>query len=79
MAIFEDIGDGPFHNLTNSLFRDEIYLNKFLVESKAIMDARGTKSTRDLEEVKTIEWPTKREIYVWQAVGEIKALSIGRS
>ena len=43
------------------------------------MDARWSKATQNLQEVKITEWPTKREIYVWEAVGEIKALSAGGS
>lgn len=38
------------------------------------MNARWTKSLQDFQGVKETEWPTKREIYVWEAVGEIKAL-----
>ena len=43
------------------------------------MDAKCSKATQDLQEVKNTDWPTKREIYVWEVVGEIKALSIGGS
>ena len=78
-AIFEDTSDSPFHSLIDSLFRVEINLNKFIVESKAIMDARWTKATQDLQGVKDTNWSTKREIYIWEVVGEIKALSIGSS
>ncbi len=54
-------------------------MNKFIGESKVVMDARWTKATQDLQEVKNIERPTKREIYVWEVVREIKALLVGSS
>ena len=73
-SIFEDNSDIPLNNLIDSLFKVEIDLKKFLVESKAITYVRWIKETRDLDQVKTIEWPTKREIYVWEVVGDIKAL-----
>lgn len=76
ISIFEDTSDIPYNKLIDSLSKAEIDLNKFIVESKAVMDARWTKATQDLHEIKTTKWPTKREIYVWEAVGEIKALSI---
>lgn len=79
MEIFEDTSDVPYNKLIDSLFKKEIDLNKFFVESKSIVDARWNKATQDLEEVKTIEWPTKREMYVWESVGEIKALPVGSS
>ena len=43
------------------------------------MDARWTKVIQDLQGVKDTDWPTKREIYIWEAVGEIKALPAGSS
>ena len=79
VTIFEDILDIPFNKLINSLFEVEIDSNKFIVESKEIMEARCTKATQDLQEVKTTVWPTKREIYVWEAIGEMNALSEGSS
>ena len=74
VAVFEDMSNSPFHALVDSLIKAEINLNFFIVESKEIMDARWTKATQDLQEVNNIDWPTKREIYVWEVVGEIKAL-----
>ena len=59
MQIFEDNFDTPYNKLIDSLFKTKIYLNKFIVASKAIIDARWTNVTKDLEEVKTIERPTK--------------------
>ena len=78
-AVFEDTSDSPFHSLIDSLFRAEINLNKFIVESKEIMDARWSKAIQYLQGAKDTDWPTKREIYVWEAVGEIKALPVGSS
>ena len=60
-------------------FKAKINLDKFIVESKAIMDVKWTKAPQDLQEVKNTDWPTKREIYVWEAVDEIKALLVGGS
>lgn len=77
MEIFEDNSDIPYNILIDSLLRAMTDLNKFFVESKAIIDARWTKAMEDLEEVRTIEWTTKRDIYFWEAVGEIKALPPG--
>ena len=77
ISIFEDESDIPFNNLIDSLFKVEIDLNKFLIESKAITNARWNKVVRDLDEVRGTEWPTKREIYVWEVVGEIKSLLVG--
>ena len=79
LAIFEDTSDSSFHSLIDSLFKAEISLNKFTVDSKAIMDARWTKATQDLQGVKDTDWPTKREIYIWEAIGEIKTLLAGGS
>ena len=79
LAIFEDTSDSSFHSLVESLFKAEISLNKFIVDSKAIMDARWTKATQDLQGVKDTDWPTKREIYIWEVVGKIKALPAGGS
>lgn len=76
VAILEDTSIFPFHTLIDSLFKAEIDLNKFFVEAKAIMNARWTKTMQDFQVVKEIEWPTKREIYVWEAIGEIKAFPV---
>lgn len=78
-SIFEDESDIPFDDLIGSLFKVEMDLKKKLVESKAITNARWSKAIKDLDEVRGIEWPTKREIYVWEAVGLIKALPTERS
>jgi hypothetical protein len=78
-AIFEDTSDSPFHSLIDSLFKAEINLNKFIIESKTVMDARWNKAVQDLQTAKDTDWPTKREIYIWEAVGEIKALLTGSS
>lgn len=79
IAVFEDTSDSPFHTLVDSLFNEEIDLNKFIVEEKAVVNARWTKAIQDFQGVEEIEWPTKREIYVWEVVGEIKALPAGGS
>ena len=44
LTIFEDTSDSPFHSLIDSLFKAEISLNKFVVESKAVMDAKWSKA-----------------------------------
>ena len=59
VEIYEDSSNTPFNKLIDSLFRAEVDLNQFSVESKAITDVRWTKDMKDLEEVRTIEWPTK--------------------
>ena len=69
ILVFEDTCDIPYNNLIDFLFEAEIDLNKFIFESKEIMDARWTKATQNFKEVKTIEWPTKWKIYVWEVVG----------
>ena len=43
------------------------------------MDARWNKAVQDLQIAKDTDWPTKREIYIWEVVGEIKALPAGSS
>ena len=40
VVVFEDMSNSPFHALVDSLFKEKINLNKFIVESKAFMDAR---------------------------------------
>lgn len=65
--------------MVDSLFKEELDLDKFIVEEKAVVNARWTKAIQDFQGVKETEWTTKREIYVWEAVGEIKALPGGGS
>ena len=79
LTIFEDTSDSSFHTLIDTLFKAEISLNKFIIESRAIVDARWNKVVQDLQVAKDTDWPTKREIYIWEAVGEIKALPAGSS
>ena len=55
VSIFEDISDIPYNKLIDSIFKEEIDLNNFIVESKVVMDARWIKATQDLQEAKTIE------------------------
>ena len=43
------------------------------------MDARWSKAVQDLQGAKDTDWPTKREIYILEAVGEIKAPPTGSS
>ena len=45
--------------------------------SATVMDARWNKAVQDLQAAKDTDRPTKREIYIWEAVGEIKALPAG--
>lgn len=75
----EDTFVFPFHTMIDSLFKAEIDLNNFIVKVKEVMNTKWTKAMQDFQVVKEIEWPTKREIYVWEAVGEIKVLSAGGS
>ena len=39
-----------------------------------ITDARWQKSVSELTTVKECEWPTKREVIIWEPVAEMKAL-----
>ena len=52
---FEDISHIPYNKVIDSIFKEEIDLNNFIVESKVVMDARWIKATQDLQEAKTIE------------------------
>ena len=46
LLVFEYMFDAPFNTLIDSLFKVEINLNKFIVESKEIMDAKWTNATQ---------------------------------
>ena len=69
----DDIDECSFNDLTDTLFKFETELNRFITEGKVITDARWHKSVSELTTVKECEWPTKREVIVWEAVAEIKA------
>ena len=74
-SIFQDdIDECAFNDLTDTLFKFETELNRFITEGKVITDARWHKSVSELTTVKEYEWPTKREVIVWEAVAEIKSL-----
>ena len=45
--------------------------------SATVMDAKWNKAVQDLQAAKDTDRPTKREIYIWEAVREIKALPAG--
>ena len=45
--------------------------------SATVMDARWNRAVQDLQAARDTDRPTKREIYIWEAVGEIKALPAG--
>ena len=40
VSIFEDVSDIPYNKLIGSLFNPKIDLNKFIVETKIVMDAK---------------------------------------
>ena len=61
------------------MLKIENEMNRFTTEGKATTDAKWTKFVHELIIVKECEWPTKRVIFVWEAVIEIKALPIGGS
>ena len=79
-SIFQDdIDECAFNDLTDTLFKFETELNRFITEGKVITDARWQKYVSELTTVKECEWPTKREVIVWEAVVEIKALPSERN
>lgn len=43
----------PFLVLIDSLFKEEINLNKFIVEAKEVMNVRWTKAIQDFQGVKS--------------------------
>ena len=49
-------------------------MNKFLIESKAVTNNRWAKAINELGVVKACEWPIRRDIYIWESLGVIKAL-----
>ena len=74
-SIFQDdIDECVINDLTNTLFKFENELNRFIIEGKVIIDARWQKFVSELTTVKECECPTKREVIVWEVVAEIKAL-----
>ena len=52
-------------------------MKKFVTQSKELTDVKWAKEINELGTVKTFEWPIKREIYVWESLGGIKALPVG--
>ena len=68
----DDIDECAFNDLTDTLFKFETELNRFITEGKVITDARWQKSISELTTIKECELPTKREVIVWEAVAEIK-------
>ena len=77
-SIFEvDIDEFYFNELIDTLFKIETEMNRFITEGKVIIDARWQKSVGKLATTRACEWPTKREVIVWEAIAEIKALPIG--
>ena len=53
-----------------TLFKIENGMNRF---TTVTTDARWTKSIGELIVIKGCEWPTKRNIFIWEVVTEIKA------
>ena len=49
------------------------------MEEKVITDARWHKFVNELETTKKCEWPTKREVIIWEAIAKIKTFPIGSS
>ena len=79
-SIFQDDIDECLPNeLVDTLFKIESKLNMFTTEGKVIIDARWQKLVNELATTKTCEWPTKREVTVWEEITEIKALPMGSS
>ena len=79
-SIFEDdIDECIFIELVDTLFKIETELNRFTTKEKVITNARWKKPVNELATAKTCEWPTKREVIVWEEITEIKALPIGSS
>ena len=79
-SIFQgDIDECVFNELIDTLFKIETEMNRFTTEGKVITDARWHKSVGELTSIKACKWPTKREVIVWEAIIEIKALPTGGS
>ena len=79
-SIFEgDTSELAFHELIDTLFKIENEMNRFVIEGKATNDARWHKYIGELAIAKGFEWPTKRDIFIWEVVAEIKDLPIGGS
>ena len=54
-------------------------MNRFTIEGKVINDVRWQKYIGELIAIKSCEWPTKRDVIVWEAIIEIKVLPTGGS
>ena len=79
-SIFQDdIDECAFNDFTDTLFKTKTELNRFIIEGKVITDARWQKFVNELATAKTFDWPTKREVIVWEAIAIIKALPTGGS
>ena len=77
VPIFEgEINEVAFSELIDTLFKIENEMNKFVTKSRALTDAKWVKVVSELGVVKTCEWPIKRDIYIWESLGEIKALTM---
>ena len=77
-SIFQDdIDEFVFNELVDTLFKIETELNRFTTEGKVITDVRWKNLVNELATSKTCEWPTKREVIVWEEIAEIKALPTG--
>ena len=77
-SIFEGyIDECAFNELIDTLFKIETKMNRFITEGKVIIDVRWQKTIGELTSIKAYEWPTKREVIVWEAIVEIKDLLIG--
>ena len=68
-----------FNELIDLFFKIENDMNEFVIESKDITNARWMKAIGELKVVRSYDWPTKMQIYTWEALGNIKAMPIGGS
>ena len=74
-----DIDECSFNELIDTLFKIETKMNRFIIEGKVITNAKWQKFFGELAITKTCEWPTKRDVILWEEIVEIKALPIGGS
>ena len=79
-SIFEgNTNEFVFNELIDTLLKIETKMNRFMIEGKVIIYARWQFFFGELATIKTCEWPTKREVIVWEEIVEIKALPTGGS
>ena len=68
-SIFEgDIDEFSFNELIDTLFKIETEMNRFITKGKVITDTRWQDFFGELATTKTCEWPTIREVIVWEEI-----------